>query len=192
MDGKNFVKYTPHRYNIIMNDANYAVATPSASLFTRDHFVNCLQKLLPDGILSTWMTTDLDPQDFRIVLKTFQSVFPYALMWMAPNCVNKQVVLMGSVTPIQLNFQHLQNTMRIPAIQNDLKTVNIQSAYDVLACLLLDEKGIAAIAAQAPINTDNHPILEFSTKDVRSRDWCAYQNLAEILLHPPNLKKADH
>lgn len=189
MDGKNFVKYTPKRYHIIMNDANYAVATPSASLFTQDHFTNCLEKLYPGGLLSTWMTTDLDPEDFRIVLKTFQTVFPYTLMWMAPNCVNKQVVLMGSVTPIKLDFQHLKHAMNNSAIQNDLKTVNLSSAYDLLACLLLDDKGIAEIAAQVPINTDNRPILEFSTKDVRSRDWCAYQNLAEILLHPPNLKK---
>lgn len=189
LDGKNYLKYTGEKYDVIMNDANYAVATGSASLFTKDHFEYCKSKLKPGGLLSTWMTTDLDPRDFKIVLKTFQSVFPYSFLWMAPNCINKQVVLMGATQPLSFDFGRMQKLFENPQIRTELAAVNIGSAYDLLDCLVLDPQGIAAIAGDAPMNTDNHPILEFSTRAIRSRDFCAYQNLAAMLVYPPNLKK---
>ena len=189
MDGKNFIKYTPDKYDIIMNDANYAVATASASLFTVDHFNLGLKKLNRGGIFSTWMTTDLDPQDFAIVLKTFQSVFPHCFLWMAPNCINKQVVLMGSGQPLRLDFIQIQKIFEITDVQRNLAAINIHSVYDLLDCLVLDSAGIAGIADQAPVNTDNYPILEFSQKDIRARDLCAYQNLAAILVKPPLWEK---
>jgi len=188
LDGKNFVKYSHQKYDVIMNDANYAVATASASLFTRDHFENCKEKLTPGGILSTWMTIDLDPVDFQIVLKTFQSVFPYCSLWMAPNCINKQVVLMGSTQPWQIDFQRCRRLFANPKIKDDLAAININSVYDLLDCLVLDRHGIEAIAGDVPINTDNHPILEFSTRAVRSRDLCSYLNIGKIITQRPDLK----
>ncbi|NUM68711.1 fused MFS/spermidine synthase, partial [candidate division KSB1 bacterium] len=52
VDGKNIVKYAGQRYDVVMNDGNYAVATSSASLFTKDHFENCRDRLQPGGIVS--------------------------------------------------------------------------------------------------------------------------------------------
>jgi spermidine synthase len=187
LDGKNFVRYSGEKYDVIMNDANYAVATSSASLFTRDHFENCRQRLRPGGIVSTWMTIDLHPDDFAIVLKTFQSVFPHCALWMAPNCINKQIVLMGSDQPWQIDFLKLDERISSSEIERDFAAINIGSAYDFLDCLLLDADGIKQISQNAPVNSDKHPILEFSTRDIRSRDLCSYLNLGKILVRKPNV-----
>jgi len=188
VDGKNIVKYSGKRYDAVMNDGNYAVATSSASLFTKDHFENCRDKLKPGGLVSTWMTIDLDPVDFAIVLKTFQSVFPYCALWMAPNCINKQIVLLGAVQPWQIDFQKLSQRFADPAIKKDFEAININSVYDFLDCFMLDHRGIEQISAPHPINTDDHPILEFSTRDIRSRDFCAYVNLGAIASRRPRFK----
>ncbi|HPG38948.1 MAG TPA: fused MFS/spermidine synthase [bacterium] len=184
-DGKNYVKYTRQQYDVIMNDANYAVATASASLFTLEHFLNCRKKLKPGGIFSTWMTIDLDPVDFQIVLKTFQSVFPYCTLWMAPNCVNKQIVLIGAEQPWKIDYAKLSEQFADSSIRKDFADININSAFDVLDCFLLDHDGIRQISMDAPVNTDNHPILEFSTRDIRSRDLCSYQNLGKMIHRRP-------
>ena len=189
LDGKNYMKYTRNHFDIVMNDANYAVATSSASLFTKEHFENCKKKLVPGGILSTWMTVDLAPADFAIVLKTFQTVFPYCTLWMAPNCINKQVVLIGSTKPLHIDFQKAKEMFDNPLIKKDLASVNINSVYDILSCLVLDSRGINALSKNAAVNTDNHPILEFSQNSVRSRDMCAYQNIGKILIRRPDIKK---
>ena len=187
LDGKNQLRYSGDTYDIIMNDANYAVATASASLFTRDHFENGRDKLAPGGIFSTWMTTDLHPEDFRIVLRTFQSVFPHAVLWMAPNCINKQVVLMGSTAPLVIDWKKWQK--RFAAAAPGLATVNIGSPGDLAAALLLDEEGMARLCQGAAINSDDHPVLEFSTRDVRARDLCAFQNLSAMLAQPPQWRR---
>ena len=187
MDGKNQLRYTRERYDIIMNDANYAVATASASLFTRDHFENGRSKLQPGGLFSTWMTTDLDPEDFRIVLRTFQSVFPHAVLWMAPNCINKQVVLMGSTSPLHFDWANWQ--ARWPQAAAALEGVDITSPYDLFACLLLDEQGMARLCKEAAVNSDDRPVLEFSTRDIRARDLCAFQNLSAMLAEPPDWRQ---
>ncbi len=187
LDGKNQIRYTGERYDIILNDANYAVATASASLFTREHFENGRRKLNPGGLFSTWMTTDLDPEDFRIVLRTFQSVFPHAVLWMAPNCINKQVVLMGSTEPLRFDWDRWQTEW--PHAAAGLAAVDLTSPHDLLACLLLDEQGMARLCKGAAINSDDRPVLEFSTRDVRARDLCAFQNLSAMLAVPPDWKQ---
>ena len=186
LDGKNYIRYSADQYDVVMNDGNYAVATSSASLFTREHFEHCRRRLRPGGIVSSWMTIDLHPDDFAVVLKTFQSVFPYCALWMAPNCINKQVVLMGSTQPWQIDFQKLRERISRPEVNKDFAAINITSAYDFLDCLLLDSAGIREISQDAPINSDEHPLLEFSTRDIRSRDLCSYLNLGKILV-----RKAD-
>ncbi|HQG44624.1 MAG TPA: fused MFS/spermidine synthase, partial [bacterium] len=187
LDGKNQIRYTRECYDVILNDANYAVATASASLFTRDHFENARRKLNPGGLFSTWMTTDLDPEDFRIVLRTFQSIFPHAVLWMAPNCINKQVVLMGSTEPLRFAWDKWQ--ARWPHAAAGLESVDILSPNDLFACLLLDEKGMARLCKGAPVNSDDRPVLEFSTRDVRARDLCAFQNLSAMLAEPPDWRQ---
>ncbi|UCH09304.1 MAG: fused MFS/spermidine synthase [Fidelibacterota bacterium] len=189
LDGKNYVRYVDQTYDVIMNDANYAVATASASLFTRDHFETARRKLAPRGLFSTWMTTDLDPEDFRIVLQTFISVFPHASLWLAPNCINKQVVLVGSVQPLKMDLAVFDAIWDDPAIRAELESINIRSTFDLVNCLVLDATGIQAFAKGAAVNTDRNPILEFSTRAVRARDICAYQNLGRILMHRPDITR---
>jgi len=188
-DAKNFVKYTDEKYDIIMNDANYPVSTGSSSLFTRDHFENCIKKLKKGGILSTWFAADMAPEDFKIVLRTFQSVFPHCMLWMAPNCINKHIVLMGAIEPITINFKRLQNVFLDKSIKDEFAGININSAFDLLSCFVLDRNEIKNISSDVVLNTDNKPILEFSTSAVRSRDFCAYQNLGMIFNRLPDSLK---
>ncbi len=188
-DGKNALKYAGKRFDVIMNDANYAVATASASLFTRDHFENGKKALRPGGFFSTWMTIDLDPHDFAVVLATFQSVFPYCALWMAPNTVNKQVILVGSAEPWSIDFGAFCRKLETPEIKAELALVNIGSVYDFLDCLVLDSDGIREISGSSGIASDDRPVLEFSRRDIRSRDFCSFQNLAGILVRRPDIRK---
>ena len=134
------------------------------------------------------MTIDLAPGDFDVVLRTFQTVFPYCLLWMAPNCINKQVVLVGSTEPWKINFNRIEESFQNHLIRKNLEAINIRSPYDLLDCIILDHRGIASISKNALLNTDNHPILEFSHRAIRSRDLCAYLNLGNtfISLHDFN------
>ena len=95
---------------------------------------------------------------------------------------------MGYISPFEIDFQQIQKVFGDSTIAAEFSRININSPYDLLSCILLDSTGISTISGEAAINTDNHPILEFSTRAIRSRDFCAFQNLSTMLTYPPNLK----
>jgi hypothetical protein len=68
MDGKNFVKLTDEKFDVIMNDSTYPGTTGSSALYTYDHFRQCREHLEPGGVLSCWVPLDLRPDDFAIIV----------------------------------------------------------------------------------------------------------------------------
>jgi len=172
MDGKNFVKLTDEKFDIIMNDSTYPGTTGSSALYTYDHFVQCRDHLTADGVLSCWVPLDLRPEDFAIIVRSFQAAMPHSSLWMVNNCLNKHAVLMGTMTPMKIDFQRVKNLTERPDISADLQEINIHSVYEFLDCLVVDEKGMRQIGADGPLNTDDEPSLEFGAAIKRDNDGC--------------------
>lgn len=172
MDGKNFVKLTDEKFDIIMNDSTYPGTTGSSALYTYDHFKQCREHLRPGGVLSCWLPLDLRPEDFQIIIRSFQAVMPYCSLWMANNCLNKHAVLMGTLSPMRIDFRRVKKLVERPDISSDLRQINIHSVYDFLDCLVVSEIGLRRIGGQGPYNTDDKPSLEFGAAIKRDIEGC--------------------
>ncbi|NQT01938.1 MAG: fused MFS/spermidine synthase, partial [Planctomycetes bacterium] len=172
MDGKNFVKLTDEKFDIIMNDSTYPGTTGSSALYTYEHFMQCRDKLRDDGILSCWIPLDLRGEDLQLVFKTFQEAMPHSCVWMANNCVNKHAVLVGSKSPLRIDFQRAKKAVEREDISSDLAGINIHSVYDLLDCFIVDEGGLRRIGGTAPLNTDDRPRLEFGAAIKREEEGC--------------------
>jgi spermidine synthase len=162
MDGKNYALLTDEKYDVIMNDSTFPGKSGSASLYTRDHFRACKQLLNEGGVMSSWIPLELKPEDFQNIAKTFQSVFPETTLWLANNCRNKHVLMVGTVEPFTVGFDRVAELMQQPAIREDLAEVVLDDPYAVLGSLVLAPDAVERYAALAPISSDDHPILEFS------------------------------
>ncbi len=192
MDGKNFVKLTPERFDIIMNDSTYPGTTGSSALYTYDHFAQCRDRLTPGGIQSCWMPLDLRPADFRIILRSFQAAMPYCSLWMADNCLNKHAVLVGSAEPMKLDLARIRAAFGNPVIAADLAEINIHNEYDFLDCFVSGPEAIRAMAGPGPLNTDDHPALEFGAAITRDIQTCWQLILAAIArTHSPVTEHVD-
>ena len=172
MDGKNFVKLTDEKFDIIMNDSTYPGTTGSSALYTYEHFIQCRDKLRDGGILSCWIPLDLRGEDLQLVFKTFQEAMPHSCVWMANNCVNKHAVLVGSKSPLRIDFQRAKKVVEREDIASDLAGINIHSIYDLLDCFIVDEDGLRKIGGTAPLNTDDRPRLEFGAAIKREEEGC--------------------
>ncbi len=172
MDGKNFVKLTDQKYDIIMNDSTYPGTTGSSALYTYDHFKQCREHLRDGGVLSCWLPLDLRPEDFQVIIRSFQAVMPYCSLWMANNCLNKHAVLMGTLSPMRIDFQRAKKLIERPDISSDLNRIKIYSVYDFLDCLVVNETGLQRIGGQGPYNTDDMPALEFGAAIKRDIEGC--------------------
>ena len=172
MDGKNFVKLTGERFDVIMNDSTYPGTTGSSALYTYDHFKECREHLNKGGVLSCWVPLDLRPEDFQIIVRSFQAVMPYCSLWMGQNTLNKHAVLLGTLTPMRMDFQHTKELVDRPNIAADLAEVNIHSVYDLLDCFVVGEDGLRKIGGNGPLNTDDKPFLEFDAAIKRDIEGC--------------------
>jgi spermidine synthase len=81
-DGRNVLLRSPVRYDIITADATHPINTSSWALFTHEFYGLVRQHLADDGVFIQWLPFhDLASQDFRDIVKTFQSTFPHTSLW---------------------------------------------------------------------------------------------------------------
>ena len=172
MDGKNFMKLTGEKFDVIMNDSTYPGTTGSSALYTYDHFKQCREHLNDNGVLSCWIPLDLWPEDFQIIVRSFQKVMPYCSLWMGQNTLNKHAVLLGTLSPMQIDFQRVRRLVERPNIAADLAEININSVYDLLDCFVVGQEGLSKIASKGPLNTDDKPTLEFNAAIKRDIEGC--------------------
>ena len=169
MDGKNFALLSDQKFDIIMNDSIYPGARGSSALYGYDHFRNCRERLNKGGLFSCWVPVDLQICEMQMILKSFQTVFPHTSLWIDSNCLNKHALILGSAEPFQFDLKRIQEIISKPLIRGELATIDIQNAYDFMDCFVMDEKAVKQFTKDAPLNTDNHPLLEISC--AVPKDW---------------------
>jgi spermidine synthase len=183
MDGKNFIKLTKEKFDVIMNDSTYPGTTGSSALYTYDHFRACRDHLKPGGVLSCWVPIDLRPQDFQIIVRSFQAAMPHSSLWMAGNCLNKHAVLLGTLEPMQLDLQRIGAIMKRGEVATDLQEISIYSPYDFVDCCVVAEQGLRGLGAAGPLHTDDLPYLEYGVTSRRDWEECWLAVLDAIRAH---------
>jgi spermidine synthase len=165
MDGKNYVLMTEATYDVIMNDSIHPALAGNGSLYAREYFVTCRDHLNPGGIMSSWIPLfGLSERDFKILLKTFQDVFPFTTLWYGTNCLNRHALLIGSTDPdLKIDITVIRERLSDPIILSNLREIGIVDLYDVLSSFVMGPEAIARYSGEVPLNTDDNPILEFST-----------------------------
>lgn len=162
MDGKNFARLSNEKFDVVMNDSVYPGSSGSSALYTVDHFRNCRERLADGGLFSCWVPLDLRPTELRMILRSFQDVFPHTSLWVASNCLNKHALILGSLSPLRIDFGRLKEVVARADVAKDLDDIAIHNVYDLLDCHMCDAAAIADLVADDLPNTDDRPRLEFS------------------------------
>ena len=188
MDGKNFIKLTKEKFNVIMNDSTYPGTTGSSALYTYDHFQACREHLKPGGVLSCWVPIDLRPQDIQIIVRSFQAAMPHCSLWMVNNCLNKHAVLLGTLEPMQLDLKRIDELMKRGDIAEDLRQISIYSSYDFVDCSVVTEEGLRKLGGEGPLHTDDRPHLEFGVTIKRDSEAC-WLAVLDAHSHAPHVRR---
>ena len=169
-DARNYVVATTERYDLILNDSVHPLFRGSSDLYARDYFRDCRERLAEGGMMSSWFPTGmLSESDLKMLLRTFQEVFPECTVWIAKNCLTRNALLLGwkSDEPFRIDFQDVARRIEDNrAIREDLKEINLEGVYGLLDCFMLDAEAIRAYTEGARINTYDLPHMEFSAPRV--------------------------
>lgn len=139
-------------YDVISSEPSYPTEAQVANLFTREYYALAAERLAPGGVYAQWLPYHLlTNQDVTMMLRTFSSVFPHATVWKVP--MGLDLIFLGSRQPFARSEAEVR--ARVEALN--------RGRWPLEYTLSRTPEEVAALAAQedVPLNTDDHPRLEF-------------------------------
>lgn len=104
-DVANFLRTTPHSYDVVSADEKTAHEYASNGFsYSRDYYELIRRRLKPGGLVVQWVPTDLPHRQYRMILKTFSETFPHVGIWyFGPALMSgtSNTVLVGSIARIE-------------------------------------------------------------------------------------------
>ena len=163
-DGRNFLLVSQKSYDLIISEPSNPWMRGIGNLFSLEFYELAARRLAQGGIVCQWIHGyGLFPDDLKMVVKTFRSVFPHTTVW---NTTLGDFLLVGSQAPLALDYVRLQSRYTsIPDLREDLTKLGFRSPLAFLADFMLGEEDAARYARYAWLNTDDLPLLEFSAPD---------------------------
>jgi tetratricopeptide (TPR) repeat protein len=120
--------------------------------------------------MAQWMHLyGVDVETFRLVVRTFLSVFPYVSLWADPDYPD--VIFLGSDEPIRLDAVALDALFTgNDKVSASMARIGYPDAGSLFRAFLLEGDEVTRFAGSGTLNTDNLPLLEFrAPKSLYSR-----------------------
>jgi spermidine synthase len=160
-DGRNYALVTDKKYDVISIDATSPKCAGNGSLYALEFYALCKKNLTPSGLAVEWLPIHLlSDKETRMIVRTFQTVFPHTTLWFTP--ARTYCLLVGTQEELVIDFRSLSEKLAAPDIQRELAPLFMTDPLDFLSCFVMGEEAVKAYAGGARINTDNHPYLEFT------------------------------
>ena len=160
-DGRNRLLAQPRKYDVIISDPSDVWVAGVGSLFTQEFYALARKRLNPGGLMVQWFHMhSLPPDQLKLIVATFQFVFPYTSLW-RPN--RGDVILVGSADRVVWNWDRLKERFaNVPGVSQDLLSIGIWGPLAVFAPYVCDGQELATfLRGVTRTHTDDRPIIEY-------------------------------
>jgi len=173
-DGRNFVSTSRQKYDVIISDIFFPVSSGSSAMFSQEHFAASQAHLNPGGLMVQWLAVhQLSLEEIKIITKTFQFVFPHTSLWYGMLGHDTPVIgLVGTADRLRVDFDALEEIYQAPGFAQNLREVNLDDPYLFMSNFITEGEVVRQWTQAQPINTDDHPIIEF-TNPILADDFAA-------------------
>jgi tetratricopeptide (TPR) repeat protein len=127
---------------------------------------------------------ELSPNELKIIIRTFCRVFPEVISFLAYFNVETSVLgLFGAHLPFKLDLERLETKINQKRLFSILKKVMYDDPLEIMGSYITNSKGLKAFVGRGPINTDDHPLVEFGLplRYLKERQGIYYESLQEVL-----------
>jgi spermidine synthase len=158
-DARSFVRTAPRRWDVVVSEPSNLWRPGVSSLFTADFYADARRVLKPGGLFAQWVQTyGLEFDSLRHVLATFGGAFPEVQVWWVDG---GNLALLGSEAPMPFDRGRRDALFGGLFAEETRRYAGVASPAELEARFLLGTKEAAAVAAGAPVHTDDRPILEY-------------------------------
>jgi len=161
-DARNVLLLATDSYDVIISEPSNPWMAGASALFTREFFQRARARLTERGLMCQWFHSyNMPERDLKTLLRTFHSVFPHAFLWALTE--NDLLVIGAKDSSFDLDLARLERNFHRPAVREDLRRLGITDLYALLSLYVMRDEDIGRFAHGAPLHTDDHPVLEFSS-----------------------------
>jgi spermidine synthase len=158
-DGRQHLLTTSTTYDVITAEPPPANSAGTVNLYTKEYYELTKKALKPGGIVSQWIPLHSQAEAHIYQhFQTFLESFPYAIAWYP---VDKELILIGSNQPINIDFQNIEKRLENPVIQKIMGDIDFGTPYSFLGSIWYLKNELKRLSLDESIISDNHPSLEF-------------------------------
>jgi spermidine synthase len=189
-DGRHYLKLHPGEFDAVISEPSNPWISGVSNLFTRESFQTARNALTQEGVFSQWVQIyEMRPEDFKTIVRTFHSVFPYTYVFGTYGFDNPtqfegknhglDLILVGAAQPLVPDMEIMDRVIREEKLQKALERIGIQESGDLISLLRLGPSEVSKFEGEGPLNGDDNALIEFSAplnlyKDTRQ------ENLKEL------------
>jgi spermidine synthase len=160
-DGVSFLRRSRKTYDAVISDGKSRSGhAGNAVFYSEDYYATARDHLSADGVMAQWVPLDVTPDDLRTIVRTFTRVFPHSFLWFGP----RSCFLVGLKRPLRLDLAHAQRVLDAPATAG-LRRHGWRDAAELAGSLIADGPALSSWVGEGPLNSLEHPILEFHAMD---------------------------
>lgn len=153
-DGRNHLLLTDKRYDVVTADIIQPTHAGAGLLYSQEYFRLARRVLEDGGLMVQWVGPRSDTY-YRLIARTFQSVFPETTVWV------NGTLLVGSTRPVRIDRDAIARRYLDPALRAALAEAGFADVDAVLAAYTAGPHALRAFLGEGPVLTDDKPMLEY-------------------------------
>lgn len=153
-DGRNYLLMTTQRYDVITADIIRPFHAGAGNLYSAEYFRLASDALADGGLMAQWVDTSSEIQ-YRLIVRTFQSVFPNTTVWADGR------LLIGAKGPLRPDLAGYARRLGDPASREALGALGIGSTDALLSLCTAGPEALRRFVGPGPLLTDDRPLIEY-------------------------------
>lgn len=186
-DARRYVRASKTKYDVIIADLFHPARDGAGGLYTREHFRAVRSRLETNGVFCQWLPLfQLDLPTLRTITRSYLDVFPHTEAFLLRFNADTPVLgLVGSRQPLQFDSGWLERRTADPGLRERLKPLVLNDPWQFFGTWFANEEWLKALAGDAPINTDDRPVVIFrAPRTLMGRPVPGYALLQQLLDRP--------
>ena len=178
-DARNALRLTNKTYDVVVSQPSHPWTAGASHLFTREFVADVKGHLNEGGVFVQWMNSEFVGEPLlRTLAATLLAEFPNVRLYQPAAQV---LMFLASEGPLDLELQTARSGQPFTADVMHYSRMGMNSVEDLVAALTMDQEGVEAFAADAPISTDNNNLMATQS---RSRADGLYLNDLKRIFRP--------
>ena len=167
-DGRNHIALSDATYDVIVSEPSNPWISGVGALFTVNFFELLKKRLNPGGVACIWVHTNMSPESFKSIVRSFSLEFPFVSMW--ESIAGDDYLLIGSEKEYGLSYEKAQQYLSNKVVGRDLRRIGINNVPDLLSLMIMSREKLQEFSALAPLHTDDNSLLEFNAPEYVYKD----------------------